>query len=81
MCAVPLVGLQKDDLSLQQLQTLQKLIKKRIPTGEQHYSATATVCMSGLLLPPMPRLPVHCLDMRTLPCAWVVTSVNRSCSL
>ena len=43
MCAVPLVGLQKDDLSLEQLQTLQKLIKKRIPTGGQPYSATATV--------------------------------------
>ena len=33
MCAVPLKGLHKDDVSLEQLQALQKLIKKRIPVG------------------------------------------------
>ncbi len=38
MCAVPLKGLQKDDLSLEQLQTLQKLIKKRIPTGAERHA-------------------------------------------
>ena len=38
MCAVPLKGLQKDDLSLEQLQMLQKLIKRRIPTGADRCS-------------------------------------------
>ena len=33
MCAVPLKGLHKDDVSLEQLQALQTLIKKRIPVG------------------------------------------------
>ena len=33
MCAVPLKDLHKDDMSLEQLQALQKLIKKRIPVG------------------------------------------------
>eukprot|EP01026_Neomeris_dumetosa_P048294 TRINITY_DN4176_c0_g2_i1.p1 TRINITY_DN4176_c0_g2~~TRINITY_DN4176_c0_g2_i1.p1 ORF type:complete len:457 (-),score=60.61 TRINITY_DN4176_c0_g2_i1:348-1718(-) len=37
MCAVPLNGLFKDDVNLDQLKKMQKLIKQRIPTGfNQH---------------------------------------------
>eukprot|EP01025_Chloroclados_australasicus_P004522 TRINITY_DN1112_c0_g1_i1.p2 TRINITY_DN1112_c0_g1~~TRINITY_DN1112_c0_g1_i1.p2 ORF type:complete len:330 (-),score=37.71 TRINITY_DN1112_c0_g1_i1:411-1400(-) len=37
MCAVPLKGLHKDDVTMDQLKKMQKLIKSRIPTGfNQH---------------------------------------------
>ena len=52
MCAVPLKGLQKDDLSLEQLQALQKLIKKRIPTGAARRGAKACIvaCVTSICL-------------------------------
>ena len=34
MCAVPIEGLHKDELTLGQLLKIQKLIKRRIPTGK-----------------------------------------------
>lgn len=43
MCAVPVDGLHKDDVSMEQLLKLQSLIKRRIPTGfEQHKAALPT---------------------------------------
>ena len=43
MCAVPVDGLHKDDVSIEQLLQLQSLIKRRIPTGfEQHKAALPT---------------------------------------
>ena len=43
MCAVPVDGLHKDDVSMEQLLQLQSLIKRRIPTGfEQHKAALPT---------------------------------------
>ena len=43
MCAVPVDGLHRDDVSMEQLLKLQSLIKRRIPTGfEQHKAALPT---------------------------------------
>ncbi|KAK9845266.1 hypothetical protein WJX81_001622 [Elliptochloris bilobata] len=61
MCAVPLKDLHKDDLSLEQLQTLQKLIKKRIPTGFNEHKkalpeAAQTLADISARSPPSSRL-------------------------
>ena len=43
MCAVPVDGLHKDDVSMEQLLKLQSLIKRRIPTVfAQHTAALPT---------------------------------------
>lgn len=34
MCAVPVDGLHKDDVTREQLVRIQRLLKQRIPTGE-----------------------------------------------
>ena len=34
MCAVPVNGLHKDDVTREQLVRIQRLLKQRIPTGE-----------------------------------------------
>ena len=48
MCAVPLKGLHRDDVSLEQLQALQKLIKKRIPVGAPGRSAARSLFKPAL---------------------------------
>lgn len=42
MCAVPVDGLHKDDVTREQLVRVQRLLKQRIPTGE-HFLSCATL--------------------------------------
>jgi len=61
MCAVPLIDFHKDDLSMDQMKSIQRLIKRRIPVGfNQHKSPLdgAVVALDDIshLKPPTKRL-------------------------
>lgn len=67
MCAVPLQKLYKTDLNMDQMQRIQSLIKRRIPTGfDEHKKA-----------PPSARQVVDTISAQHTPSPWLLAKIDN----